>query len=160
MSFRNYLFIPLAALALNACADEEEVAVSTTTDIVELNDGGELCMFAQAPFLPGVSTVDPEMLTFDEGGRLHITVAMPNCLSQSCEVDREADCSITRDGEALTVQSRLAYRTVERESCTLECGRLIARCESEPLEAGNYTVHFDGQSHALPVPSTLSESCN
>jgi hypothetical protein len=143
---------PLAAL-LVGCGDEE-------SPLVVYEDTGELCMFAEAPLHANVPAFHSiEELSFEQGSRLHITVAAPECLSSSCDVIHEASCSVAREGNELRVTSRLSFEPTGETLCTLDCLQLMARCESEPLEQGSYTVVLGSDERTLSVPSTLSHAC-
>jgi hypothetical protein len=125
--------------------------------VVEYVDQGDLCFFADEAGGPVAGTQD-----FVDGSKLVVTVAVPECLSMSCDVNRVAACEVQQQGAVLVVTSYLAYEPVEAAPgmpCTMDCGRLVASCESAPLAAGSYTVVLGGASHALAVPSTLDAPC-
>lgn len=141
----------LCALIASGCGEDDGTIV--------LSDQGVLCVYGAAPSLTAAPWLEPELLALDEGLPLVVSVALDECLSSSCDLERSAECSVARDGQTLTVSSRLAYRPNDAPACTMDCGRLTAVCESEALEAGSYTVELGNQSHALAVPSTLGRSC-
>ncbi len=126
------------------------------TVAVELIDEGDVCLYADAAPETFFERGAPQV--FEAGSRLAVTVAAPECLSQSCDVHRVAHCSVDREGATLVVSSELRYDELQAKQCTLDCGRLAARCESEPLEEGTYEVVHGEASIALTVPSTI-EPC-
>jgi hypothetical protein len=121
---------------------------------VDSSDVGELCLYAnEAPLIPIAGAGEAQH--FGSGDTLVAQVTLPDCLSATCDVAREARCSVTRAGAQLIVESHFAYTEVDSDSCSYDCGRLIATCESEPLDAGDYQVAFAGEQRAVSVPSTL-----
>jgi hypothetical protein len=45
-------------------------------------------------------------------------------------------------------------------SADASCATLIdARCDTEPLPAGTYTVHYAGQSVTVTLPSSITDNC-
>ncbi len=144
-----------ALLALGGCANVDSVDFGLVVAV----DEGTLCMFSNAPIIPVAPAGDSELLTFDEGSQLFVTVSLEDCLSDSCDVNRVASCQVTQDGATLQVTSELSYEMVDEAQCTMDCGRLVARCESAPLNGGHYKVQFGDQSYGLSVPSTLVTAC-
>jgi len=140
---------------LTACDSVEGVDYT----LVRAVDDGTLCMLSGEPMMPGTPGPDSELLTFEEGSRLHVTVSLDDCLSNSCDVNRKAVCQITQDGATLTVDSELSYEAFDEGQCTMDCGQLVARCESEPLSAGHYKVVFGADTYGLSVPATLTAAC-
>lgn len=127
-------------------------------EVVELEDAGELCLLdggGDARF----DGIEGGAQTLVEGNRVRFRVAVPGCLSSSCDVSREAHCAVKTKGNTLIVESYLAYNAMERESCTMDCGKLFATCESEPLELGQYEVVHGDQIRSLTVPSTF-DACS
>jgi len=114
---------------------------------VHLVDEGDACFYADAYPDSWFDSAEPQY--FEENSRLAVTVTTPGCLSQTCDVDRVAFCEIDQDGEMLFVSSYLGFNEVDAPMCTMDCGTLTARCQSEPLSAGNYTiVHGDTREQA------------
>lgn len=166
-------YLPLIALACitSGCAvpsGEQDVARSENVgqqsywlfekEMVEMEDDGELCLLdAEGDSLfAGFASGDQ---TFVEGNRVRFRVAVPGCLSSSCDVNRVAECTVKAKGNILIVESYLAYNAMESEECTMDCGKLFATCESEPLELGEYEVVHGGVARPLTVPSTI-DACN
>jgi hypothetical protein len=145
-----------AMSALCACATVEEVRFDDAPDKthVEYVDEGEACLYADAFPDDLFEAAEPQL--FHVGSRLATTVTVPECLSSSCDVHRVAQCWVERDGATITVSSLLAFDELAAELCTLDCGRLVARCEGEPLAAGDYQVVHGDAVVALTVPSTVA----
>jgi len=135
-------------LLLGACGDVDN-------NMTVMVDQGQLCMFAEQPLvaMPGF---EPETVSLQTGGRLHVNVRLPQCLSASCDVNRLASCDVQRAGSVLTVTSHISYEELDSEICTLDCGILSASCTSDELPAGAYTVVFGEQHFGLDVPSTIA----
>jgi hypothetical protein len=93
---------------------------------------------------------------FEEHSVLAVTVATPECLSQTCDIDRIASCSIDRYTDIIEVTSYLGYTEVDATMCTMDCGQVVARCQSEPLPAGDYHIVHGGNYAQLTVPSTVA----
>lgn len=165
----NKSYLPLIALACitTGCAvpsAEQEVLQRDDIgqqsywlfdkEMVQLEDDGELCLLdAEGDSLfAGFAGGDQ---TFVEGNRVRFRVAVPGCLSSSCDVNRVAECTVKTKGNMLIVESYLAYNAMESEKCTMDCGKLFATCESEPLELGSYEVVHGSETRALTVPSTI-----
>ena len=141
------------ALLLTACADVEQ------DGRVVSNDAGTLCMFADEPLIPGLAAEDTNPQAIEAGRPLVVTVALDECLSASCDIARQAHCSVDLVGSPLVVRSELVDEMGDGGSWTRDCGRLVASCQGAPLAAGAYTVLFGDASYPLAVPSTLPASC-
>jgi hypothetical protein len=135
-------------------------AASTEEPGIVLVDEGALCVLSEAPELLGPPLVlQASEQRFEPGDRLHVTVAVPTCMSASCDVDRHASCAVERRGATLSISSYLAYEHTPAESCSRDCGTLSASCRSEPLEAGAYEVVHGARVVSLVVPSSLAAPC-
>ncbi|MBW2458702.1 MAG: hypothetical protein JRI68_29660 [Deltaproteobacteria bacterium] len=142
-------------LGLTGCSTVEGIDYN----LVVAMDEGTLCMLSGEPLMPGTPAAGSELLTFDEGSQLHVTVSLDDCLSDSCDVNRTAVCQVTQDGATLQVSSELSYEAFDEAQCTMDCGRLVARCQSAPLSAGHYKVEFGADTYGLSVPSTVTAAC-
>ena len=145
----------IALVGLVGCSSVDGVDYTLVVAV----DEGTLCTFSGEPLLPGTPAAGSDLLTFEEGSQLHVTVSLDDCLSNSCDVNRKASCQVTRDGNTLRVTSELSYEAFHEDMCTLDCGRLVARCESAPLSAGHYEIAFGDDQYGLSVPSTVSAAC-
>ncbi len=143
------------SLGLTGCSTVDGVDFN----LVVASDEGTLCMLSGEPLMPGTPGVGSELLTFEEGSQLHVTVSLDDCLSDSCDVNRTATCEVTQDGATLQVSSELSYEAFDEGKCTMDCGRLVARCQSASLTAGHYKVVFGDELYGLSVPSTLAAAC-
>lgn len=80
--------------------------------------------------------------------------------SSNCGVVTEAWCELTRNGDILNGRT---YHETERpwhtETCLAIDKSLDIRCDSEPLEAGVYTVRYAGLEHEIAVPSVVEPFC-
>ena len=154
-----------AALLLVGCSSvvEEESPTRPLFDgagdktPIQYFDQGDLCLYADSYPDSFYSIGEPQI--FDEYSRLAVTVAAPECLSQTCDVDRVAFCDIDMDRSTLTVTSYVAYDEIDAPMCTMDCGRLAARCKSAPLPAGNYEVVHGDTRVELRVPS-IAAACH
>lgn len=181
---RPYVLLSLAALLATGCVVEVESAARTdgdgewgggdpslVTPGTEENDGvvgtpiavepavlsdeGDLCLYPnEAPPVPGISV--PTAIA--EEDRLVFQVTHPTCLSSSCTMDRRASCRITQVGRRLFVEASFAYVPVKGPTCTKDCLRLTATCQSEPLAAGIYDVVYLDDVVPFAVPSRF-ETC-
>jgi hypothetical protein len=142
-------------LVLGGCGSVDSVDNALLVAV----DDGTLCMFSDAPLIPGAPAGGSQLLSFEEGSQLFVTVSLDDCLSDSCDVNREASCQVTQEGTTLQINSELSYEMVEATQCTMDCGRLVARCESAPLSGGHYMVEFGDDVFGLSVPSTLVTAC-
>lgn len=80
--------------------------------------------------------------------------------SSNCGVVTEAWCELTRDGDIL--KGRTYHQTEHpwhSETCLAIDKNLDIRCDSEPLEAGVYTVRYAGLEHEIEVPSVVEPFC-
>ena len=145
---RFALIIPVILLA--GCAEDSEPQRG-----VEYLDSGTLCVHSP----DGSAKLFEGPQQFESGDRLVVTVQVPECLSSSCDVNRVAECSVARIADVLEVTSYLGFDEADGEPCTMDCGRLTATCQSDPLDQGHYRIHFGGDSHPFSVPSTLNDGC-
>jgi len=140
-------------LIVTGCAEVDD------SDTIELHDQGAMCMYADnAGFAPGIGIAQTQ--EFEVGSQLVTTVQEPQCLSDSCDTDKQADCEIVRSGNRLIVHSYLSWTPIEADGCTMDCIRLTASCTSEPLEAGKYLVVHGADTHELRVPSIVQAPCD
>jgi len=126
----------------------------------QLVDDGVLCVLSGKLDEPvfGFSETPPQQLQADQP--LAIKVSLPDCLSQSCDVDRKASCEARLEGTTIVVSSRLEWRSAGESVCTSDCGRLTASCRTAALPAGSYTVQFgDSPDRSITIPSTLTPAC-
>jgi hypothetical protein len=156
MSFAYKVMIPCALLLTAACA-QDDIAQQDESGIVELRNEGTMCLYADSA---GIGFGIPEPQEFEEGSTLVAIVQAPQCLSQSCDLDLEADCTVVQDGSTLRIDSYMAWTSVEAESCTFDCVKLTATCESAPLTAGVYKVELGESTTALEIPSLVDSPCN
>lgn len=61
-------------------------------------------------------------------------------------------CEITVAGDTLTIQTSVKYK---RNRGGGALWHAHAACQSEPLDAGTYTLVFDGRERVLTIPSTV-----
>ena len=126
----------------------------TPPERVEFENEGEMCLFEAGPHETFLALGGEQ--TFVAGDRLRVRVAVPHCLSASCDVNRVARCDVMAKGNVLMIESYLSYDVVDAEQCTLDCGLLWAFCESEPLDAGHYEIVHGSATRPLTVPSVIS----
>lgn len=139
----------LAALALlSACPNSENAS---------FENEGQLCLSPQGA--PDRFEPNADAEVFPERRGLKVSVTMPTCLSSTCSKDMKAQCAVTVDGPGvLTVQSSGSYRD-EGNTCSADCRFLIARCETPPLEPGNYRVRHGNDELMIQIPSTVIAPC-
>jgi hypothetical protein len=80
-------------------------------------------------------------------------------VSAACASDHEGaklSCEIDREGSDLHVKTSGRDGRDPDGSCADD---LVATCETEPLPAGMYTVHFEDDTHEVEVPSEGDEFC-
>lgn len=142
------IWIPLAFACVAMGCQQEAV------HDVALADQGALCIRGEAE--PAIWS---EHQRIDAGERVVVTVELDRCLSSSCDVDRVASCVVERQGKTLRVHSYLGYATLDDAACSRDCGRLVAKCQSEPLGTGVYEVALGDQRRALAVPSSSDGPC-
>jgi hypothetical protein len=129
MNARMSLVLASFAAALSACADGPETVVHT--------EEGDICLSQSA-------------------GELKAVVPLNQCLSASCDTERQSECSIALEADGIRVHSRFSYRRAGSGSCTADCGLLAARC-SMPLPAdGTYAVLLGDQGGEITLPLTVS----
>jgi hypothetical protein len=114
-----------------------------------VNDGGEACLFAAVP------TDRNEAQLFANGATL--TVSFYVGIS-TCDRDAQAWCGVTRDGNALRIDS-LASWIPWHGQCSRELASVSATCESDELDAGTYTVVYGSATTTLTVPSSVTPPC-
>ncbi len=99
-------------------------------------------------------------MVFAAGESITFSVAYEQCLSSSCDINRQMSCEVVTDGTQIVVHSQ--GRFTERGgyvSCTEDCGMLAAECTSEPLAAGDYVIVHGEDRIALTIPSSVQGLC-
>lgn len=124
------------------------VTLSACSEQVVLIDEGDLCFLSENGDQP-----------IEADSKLRVQVAVPECLSQSCDVDREAECTAELVDDTITIKSELRYRFNGKNACTLDCGRLYAECFIENIPAGTYSIVHGESNYELEIPNTESSVC-
>jgi hypothetical protein len=99
-------------------------------------------------------------MVFEVGGTITFTVAYEECLSSSCDINRDMSCEVITDSTQIVVHSQGSF--TERDgyvSCTEDCGFLEASCTSAPLPAGNYVIVHGDDRIPLTIPSSVEGLC-
>jgi hypothetical protein len=146
---RALLFLVLAGLACDHAA-------ATSTDH-SFKDQGKVCAFPEGEDV-GNAFLPPPSVTFQADRSATITVMAPACLSSSCSKDAKAQCAAVLDGNVIKVTSTASFRQ-EGQTCTTDCGALVARCSTPPLPAGTYFLDLGGERAVLMVPSMGPAPC-
>lgn len=120
-------------------------------------DQGKICALpgGQPPRNPFET---PSSQIYLNDAPLELQVVMPRCLSSSCSHDAKASCTATVTGNVIQVTSGGSVRE-QGDTCTADCGALVARCVTGPLPAGTYEVRHGATTLALTVPSTTTTPC-
>jgi len=129
----TFSILTIALLAsMTAC-----VGTSTT----DLQDKGEACV-----------------LPADADDAHQVEVDFLECLSSSCDSLVDSSCSVSLDGDTLTIE---ASGTIESQgrTCTADCGQSLVTCETPPLPAGTYTLVYGDSTASLEVPSLETRTC-
>jgi hypothetical protein len=110
-----------------------------------------------------VERLDTGSVEIAEGfaaGGVFVKVTLDGCLSSSCDVDRQAFCSVALEGDRLVVRSEFSW-TSEGNACTADCGSLSANCSlAETLGDGSYVVvHGDDTGSLDIVDGTVVATC-
>ncbi len=79
-----------------------------------------------------------------------IAVDFQQCLSSSCDELLDASCTVTVEGNTLTIESTATIRSSGTE-CTADCGAVATTCTTPPLAAGTYDVVYDDHMTQLEV---------
>ncbi|HEX6276372.1 MAG TPA: hypothetical protein VFZ53_25200 [Polyangiaceae bacterium] len=132
--------------ALAGCSEEFEVTVENE---------GALCVHPVGA--EGDPFACPEV-EFAAGAVLRLSVNFQKCMSSSCDRDPRTSCKATVNGNVITVTAKGSY-THEEGECTDDCGFLVASCEVGPLPAGDYELHYAGETLALSLPSARFNVC-
>lgn len=116
----------------------------------------------------GVACVSPTN-SFPEGGKqfeaeapLYAFVTLRECLSSSCDTERDARCTVDIEGDAIVIESEGGYTDESGlgRSCTSDCGVLMATCQTAgPVPAGEYVLVYGGEELSLTVPSLTGAYC-
>lgn len=116
---------------------------------IELVNDGTACLRGSAPF--AFAADEPVQIQVDWDGI---------CLSSTCTSDRMSSCSVTLTGQTVTIQTRASWTDASASgiACSDDCGVLIARCDSPPLAAGDYTFQLGPRTIAITVPSTTQST--
>jgi hypothetical protein len=110
--------------ALMGCAEEEETVVH--------EDEGGVCL----------SQTDSE---------LRAVIPLQQCLSTSCDTDRQWECSLSLEEEGIRIHSRFSYLR-SSGPCTADCGTIAARCTMPLPPTGAYTVLLGDQGGEIMLP--------
>ena len=147
MSIRAHL------LLLSSCC---VIATACSGPDVERIDEGKLCIYASMPDSPGMEGPTQD---FVAGEPVFVSVSTEDCIS-ACIENELAACTVTVDGEQLTVSSELSWNEPSGEQACIDlCGSLGAICASDPLPTGAYQVVHGSTQRTLSIPSNGVEPC-
>ena len=144
MTLRHALVLATAlpAIALLGCSNREE-----------RKNEGSVCLFANAELAAEHWNSQDAPQPFAEGAPVFFVFKTKECLSSSCDTEREVRCSVQRDGDVLTVETEASWVRRTIGGCTEDCGILSTTCQSPALAAGTYTVKHGADSVTFTVPS-------
>jgi len=81
------------------------------------------------------------------------------CFTGSC-TSAPATCTATRRGFTITLNARVpSPSTPPVKPCTAECAPAVAKCQTDALPAGTYTVELEGRKHFVQIPSLSPPPC-
>lgn len=81
------------------------------------------------------------------------------CFAGACST-APATCTATRQGFNIRIDTRVpSPSTPPVIPCTTECSPALAKCQSDSLPAGHYTVELDGRRHFVQIPSLAPPPC-
>lgn len=128
---------------------------------VTADDQGPLCVYS--------GFVDQELTKFSTDAKTQKLKANtsvvfgsfgPWCVHEACDDLPSLQCSTTREGNTLLVHTHYWGYRKDGASCGTEvCRPVTAGCETQPLEAGEYTVKHGENTFKLKIPSTLRKPC-
>jgi hypothetical protein len=123
------------------------------TEHFELDNTGKTCAFAGPP------TALPEQQHYMAGNPLVFVTTLDECLS-ACSLNVQAACDIVRSGNILHITGHGSWseRNEPGQACVDSCLVLGATCTTRPLEAGTYTIDYDGTTAAITIPSTATDA--
>lgn len=95
---------------------------------------------------------------YREGQPLDVVLRYRGCLSGSCSGDYAGECTVTRDGNTLTVVGEVSWteKTGFALSCTSDCRAPSGTCQTDALPAGTYNVVLGDQTATFLVGSSTS----
>jgi hypothetical protein len=97
---------------------------------------------------------------FEAGAPVTVGVELDECLSSSCDVDREAFCEVEVGAGEIVVHAEFGWTDTGDSTCTTDCGSLVAECTSAPLPAGDYEVRFGSVTYTtFAVPEDGPSYC-
>ena len=120
-------------LSAGACSDDRERLRTVHENV------GDLCLGSTA------------------AGTVEIVVVFPTCLSSSCDRSLGSSCTVTVSNGEIRITSRGESETTGPSECSADCGALVARCESPPIEPGDYVVVHGEQRVSVTLPHEKSE---
>jgi hypothetical protein len=154
ISIRLISIFAMAAAGVAGCSSQK-------SETFTFQNQGELCLFPEAESMGNpvwaFDATTPRDYLADQP--VNIAVALTGCLSGSCDVDRSASCSVQTEGGDLRVTSEGSYRATGANSCTSDCGFLIARCVTPVLATGSYTFRHGDLSVPIQIPSSVPPPC-
>jgi hypothetical protein len=147
------------AAAPTAAAAPPDAA--TPLESVKLEDVLPLCAFAdwsERAKAPALRDVRKQTLLANT--RLVFGTYASVCLNEACDALPTHQCWVDHaESNTLVVHSRLSYQHKRGTVCAKDCQPLAAGCETEVLEAGQYTIKYGARTFTLRVPSVMRTPC-
>lgn len=106
----------------------------------------------------GNATVHPEDEEYhsdkplESGTPLNVTVVFSDCISACAETEK-ADCSVSIDGNEISIEASARINTDEEQVCIALCGVLTATCELGALDPGEYKIKYGEGSADFSLPN-------
>ena len=97
---------------------------------------------------------------FEAGAPITVGVELEDCLSSSCDVDREGFCEVEVGAGEIVVHAEFSWANTGDSMCTSDCGTIVAECTSAPLPSGDYEVRFGSVTYTtFAVPDDGESHC-
>lgn len=137
------MLIGLSMLALAACSSE-----------VRRENQGAVCVVSSE------ASEWTDEQDFVAGSPLHFRYFVDECLSSTCNVDRVSSCSVSVEGAVIHVETQARWSVTQwaAETCTDDCQRLTAKCETSALPDGTYTIRSGAHEVAFTIPSRVGQA--
>jgi len=139
------LFVSLLAATLlwGGCSEE-----------VVLDNAGTACLSTSGDWPEGGQD-------FVADQPLTVVVRFDDCLSSSCDTNRQANCEISMTGDRIVVTSTASYTDEggAGSSCTTDCVVFETSCETPALAEGDYTLVYGDEELAFHVGSPTGNYC-
>lgn len=123
-------------------------------DEVNLDNTGLACLTTSGEWPEGGQV-------FEADQSVTVVVRFDDCLSSSCDTNRQGSCDVEVSADRIVISSQGSYtdESGAGSSCTDDCGVFDVTCDTGPIPEGEYTLVYGSEEIDLSIPGPTGNYC-